>query len=201
MKHWGNALFPLAVLLALAGLTFWLRHAIELPDERRDGRYRHDPDYIVEMPQIRKLDKAGNLQYTVNAKEIRHYPDDNTTDMTLPRMVAVHPGKPSVTMSSERAHLSEDGQLLELYENVQILREATAQQAALQATMPDLMVRLDEENAYTRSPVMITQGVSWLKGVGMQVDNKTHTYILESQAIGRFERQQTQRPFQKSIRR
>ncbi|MBI4741681.1 MAG: LPS export ABC transporter periplasmic protein LptC [Betaproteobacteria bacterium] len=193
MKHGGSAFFPLAVLLALAGLTFWLRYAIQLPDERSDGRWRHDPDYIVDQPQLRKLDKSGNLQYTVNASEIRHYPDDNTTDMARPKMVAVHPGKPSVTMRAERAHLSQDGQLLELYENVRIRREATPEQAALEATMPDLTVRLDDENAFTRSPVVITQGESWLKGVGMQVDNKTQIYVLESQAVGRFESQHAER--------
>jgi lipopolysaccharide export system protein LptC len=193
MKHWGNALFPLAVLLALAGLTFWLRHAIELPDERQDGRYRHDPDYIVDQPQLRKLDKTGNLQYTLNANEIRHFPDHDTTDMIQPKMVAVRPNKPSLMMSSERAHLSQDGQLLELYDNVQISRAATPEQAAMLATMPDLIVRLNEESAFTRSPVLIAQGASWLKGVGMQVDNKAQTYVLESQAIGQFESRQTQR--------
>jgi lipopolysaccharide export system protein LptC len=191
MKHWGSALFPLAVLLALAGLTFWLRHAIELPDERKDGRYRHDPDYIVSQAQLRKLDKTGSLQYTVNAAEIRHFPNDDTTDMIQPKMLAVHPNKPSVSMSAERAHLSQDGQLLELYDNVQISRAATPSQAEMLATMPDLTVRLDEEKAFTRNPVLIKQGTSWLKGIGMQVDNKAQTYVLESQATGRFESKPT----------
>ncbi len=193
MKHWGSAFFPLAVLLALAGLTFWLRHAIELPEERRDGRYRHDPDYIIEQPQIRKLDPSGHLQYTLNAAEIRHYPDDNTTDLSLPRIVRLDPNKPTVTMRSERAHLSQDGQLLELYEQVEIRRAATPGQAEMVATMPDLTVHLDNENAYTHSAVRIAQGASWLKGVGMQVDNKTQTYVLESQATGRFESRHPER--------
>lgn len=186
MKHWGSALFPLGILLALAAMTFWLRYAVELPDERKDGRYRHDPDYIIDQAQIRKLDKSGNLQYRLNATQIRHFPDDDTTDLDAPRIVRLSPLQPPVTMSAKRAHLSQDGQLLELYEDVRILREASPQQVAMLATMPDLTVRLDVEKAYTRSPVLITQGESWLKGVGMQVDNKTQTYVLESQATGSF---------------
>ena len=187
MKHWGSAFFPLAVLLALAGLTFWLRHAIELPDERADGKYRHDPDYIVDQPHLRKLDQSGDLQYILNATEIRHFPDNDTTDMTQPTFVHLQPQQASVTMSAARAHLSQDGQLLELYDNVQIRRAATPKQAEMLATMPDLTVRLNDESAFTHSPVLITQGTSWLKGVGMQVNNKTQTYTLEAQALGRFE--------------
>jgi hypothetical protein len=35
--------------------------------------------------------------------------------------------------------------------------------------------------------VLITQGKSWVKGVGMQVDNRLQTYVLESQATGVLE--------------
>jgi lipopolysaccharide export system protein LptC len=53
--------------------------------------------------------------------------------------------------------------------------------------MPDLTIRPDDEKGFTKSPVRITQGKSWLTGVGMQVNNNTQTYVLESQAIGQFE--------------
>lgn len=187
MKNWGSALFPLTILLALAALTFWLRHAIELPDERRDGLHRHDPDYIIDQPQLRKLDNTGRLQYTLDADQIRHYPDDNTTDVSKPKLVNLHPKRPSVTMRSERAHVSEDGNQVDFYEHVQVERAATETQELMLATMPDLTVRPEDEKAFTKSPVLITQGASWLKGVGMQVDNKTQSYVLESQAVGQFE--------------
>ena len=46
----------------------------------------------------------------------------------------------------------------------------------------ELTILPDDERAFTKSPVLITQGASWLKGVGMQVNNKNQTYVLESQA-------------------
>lgn len=187
MKNWGSALFPLSILLALAALTFWLRHAIELPDERRDGMHRHDPDYIITQPQVRKLDKTGRLQYTLDAAEIRHYPDDDTTDVSKPKLVNLQPKKPPVTISAERAHVSQDGNQVDFYENVHVERAATPTQELMLAAMPDLTVRPDDEKAFTKSPVLITQGSSWLKGVGMQVDHKTQSYVLESQAVGQFE--------------
>jgi len=55
------------------------------------------------------------------------------------------------------------------------------------AYSPDLTVFPDDEKAFTKSPVLITQGQSWLKGVGLQVDNRAQTYILESQATALLE--------------
>ncbi len=187
MKHWGSALFPLAILMALASLTFWLRSAIELPEERRDGKHRHDVDYVIGEPQFRKLDAGGRLQYTLKAVEIRHFPDDDTTDVDLPTMVYLHPKKPSLTISAERAHVSEDGEQIELYKQVRVERAASEKQAAMVATMPDLTVWPDDEKAQTASPVLLTQEKSWLKGVGMQIDYSTQTYTLESQATGQLQ--------------
>ena len=54
--------------------------------------------------------------------------------------------------------------------------------------MPDLTVFPDDERAFTKSPVVLTKGSSWVKGVGMQVDNKAQTYLLESQVTGLMDR-------------
>lgn len=65
MKHWPSALFPLALLLTLTGLTFWLRYITELPEARNDGRNRHDPDYIMHNATLRKIGRNGALEYTL----------------------------------------------------------------------------------------------------------------------------------------
>lgn len=187
MKNWGSALFPVSILAVLAALTFWLRYATELPEAQRDGKNRHDPDYIVSGATLRKLDPAGNLQYTLKAVEIRHYPDDDTTDMLKPDVVHLHPTKPPVSMSAERGHMSKDGERVDLYENVRIFRAASGKDEAMTAVTSQLTVLPDEEKAFTKEPVIITQGDSWLKGTGLQVDNKAQTYVLESRATALLE--------------
>lgn len=186
-NNWGSALFPLAILLTLSALTFWLVHAVELPEERRDGKNRHDPDYIIEQARLRKLDRTGRLHYTLNADEIRHFPDDDTSELSKPVIVFLHTKNPPVTISSERAHVGTNGEQVDLYENVRLLREASPTKAAMLITMPDLTVLPDDDKAFTKSPVRMTQGKSWLTGIGLQVDNTTQTYILESQAVCQFE--------------
>ena len=72
MTHWGSALFPLSLLLVLAGLTFWLRYVTTFDEPRRDGKHRHDPDYIVTDAVVRKLGENGELKYTLRAVDVRH---------------------------------------------------------------------------------------------------------------------------------
>ena len=66
-------------------LTLWLRYATEFPEQRHDGNLRHDPDYIVSDATLRKLDATGKLTFTLKAEEIRHYPDDDSTDLISSR--------------------------------------------------------------------------------------------------------------------
>jgi lipopolysaccharide export system protein LptC len=179
----------LSLLLVLTLLTFWLRYATQLPDPNRDGKYRHDPDYFLSDIVLRKLDPEGLLKYTLHAAEVRHYPDDDTTDLVKPHLVQQSRGgdKPPVTISAERGHLSDDTERVDLYDQVRIYRPPAAKYEELTAAMDQLTVFPDNETAFTKSPVFITRGTSWVKGVGMQVDQRAQTYLLESQAVGFME--------------
>ncbi|MDR3221646.1 MAG: LPS export ABC transporter periplasmic protein LptC [Candidatus Accumulibacter sp.] len=191
MKHWGSALFPLSVLLVLTFLTFWLRYATELPEPNRDGRHRHDPDYTLSDIVLRKLDQNGLLKYTLRAVEVRHYPDDDASDLLEPNLVQHKDDKPPVTVSADRGHLSSDNERVDLYDNVRIYRPPSEEYEEFIATMDELTAFPDDETAFTKSPVLITQGTSWVKGVGMRVDHRAQTYVIESRAVGFMESKHT----------
>lgn len=187
MKRWSSAALPIFIMLVLAALTFWLRYATDISESRGDGSRRHDPDYIVSVATVRRIDQGGALQYTLYADEIRHYPDDDTVDLVKPRLVYLNPTKPTVSISALQGHLSAKGERVDLKENVEVRREATANYPPLLVETPELTVLTDVEKAFTESPVVITQGNSWIKGVGMQVDHKLQTYLLESRVTGEIE--------------
>ena len=52
------------------------------------------------------------------------------------------------------------------------------------ARTPDLTVMTDDGTAFTKSPVEINQGPSWLKGIGMDIDNNNSTFALQSNVTG-----------------
>ncbi len=187
MKRWSSALLPLGILLILVALTAWLRYATDLPEIRHDGKNRHDPDYIVTEASGRKLDATGKLLYTLAAAELRHYPDDDTTELTRPTLVYLHPTRPPVTIRAQHGRSSSRGERVELWDQVEVQRAASGKDAQLLATMSELTVLTDEEKAFTKSKVLITQGNSWVQGVGMQIDNQLQTYLLESDVSGQIE--------------
>jgi len=193
MKTWSTSIFPISVLSVLAGLSFWLMQATEMPAGKNDGKDRHDPDYIITGMEIRKLAKSGELQYVLVADEARHYPDDDSTEIARPFLTYHDPKKPRLYLSAEQARMSADGEIVRLEGDVRLRRDPTATRPALHGYMPDLTINTEEETAFTESPVRFTQGGSWLKGTGMKLDNKVQTYVLQSQATGQFESRKARR--------
>ncbi|MBE2257721.1 MAG: LPS export ABC transporter periplasmic protein LptC [Candidatus Accumulibacter sp.] len=187
MKQWSSALLPITILTILSALTFWLRYATELDETRGDGKHRHDPDYIVNDATVRKVGEQGQLEYTLQAAEIRHYPDDDSVELDQPKLVYLQPKKAPLTISAARGRLSAKWERVDLDEQVELRREAIGKQPPLVVETSQLTVLPDEEKAFTKSPVAITEGKSWLKGVGLQVDHKLQTYLLESRVTGEIE--------------
>lgn len=186
-RNFTGALFPLSLLGALAALTFWLSYAIQLPNEDSEGKHRHDPDYFIENFSLRKLDPQGILHYSLTAKKMLHFPDDDSTIANQTKLVYTRPGRPLLTINADRATVNSDASEVRLYDNVRIHREATATQDFLTGTAPDLLLLPDEERARTASPVHIVQGRSQLDGTGMELDNAARTFALHSRVTGQFD--------------
>src|SRR4030067_1010763 len=86
LKPRGQGLFPIALMVLMVGLSFWLQRATELKDNFSDSLIRHDPDYFAENFIVRRFAQTGGLQSTLVSKKMVHYPDDETSVMTEPVM-------------------------------------------------------------------------------------------------------------------
>ncbi len=186
MKHWSGALFPLVLLLTLTSLTFWLRYVTDQPETRNDGKNRHDPDYIMYDATLRKIGENARLEYTLKADTVTHYPDNDTLDVSKPNLI--HAGRGAqVTVTANTARVSEDNERIDLNGDVIIRRAATRKHKALTGATPALTVLPDADKAFTKSPVLVTQGASWAKGIGLQMDLRAETYRIESRVRAMLE--------------
>src|SRR5947209_13874424 len=80
-------LFPLALMLALALLTLWLDHQVRVEGSEHPSYRRHDPDYMVMNFTTTTYSQDGHAETTLSAAELQHYPDDDSTELTSPRVV------------------------------------------------------------------------------------------------------------------
>jgi lipopolysaccharide export system protein LptC len=177
-------LFPLLLAGLLAGMSYWLELASRVPAGGGDGKSRHDPDYIVKNFEVRRFDPQGNLQHTVVADLMRHYPDDDSTVVLSPR-ITYHRDPPTVVTARE-ALISSKGEHVRLVDDVRIARSGMGGKPATELTTSRLDAWPDEEIAKTNVPVTIAQGQTNVRGSGLSVDNKTSVYILEGPVKGVF---------------
>lgn len=192
-RHWPSQLFPVIVLGLLAGLSFLLMRAIEFPETRSDGKFRHDPDAIAENFTVLRYDQDGQLRYRLEAPSMRHFADDDSSLIDSPRLTHYRPDTSNIVVTSRNAAVSSKGSVAFLWDDVEVRRAATPKRPEMIATMPDLTVNTDDSTGFTDSPVEIRQGDSWLKGVGMSLDNKASTFALHSQVTGLYYRPNTPR--------
>lgn len=186
MKHWPSQLFPIIILSVLAGLTFWLQSAIDMGNDKHDGKFRHDPDGIAENYIVRRFDETGQVKYRLTGPYMVHYPDDDSSELKSPILISYRPDAPPITVTSNFAKVTSKGEVAYLWDDVRVTRAATPEQQELVARMPDLTVQTEAGFAFTNSPVEITQGQSWVTGVGAQIDNNKSTFVLQSQVKGQY---------------
>ena len=184
MRFGSNQLFVVVLLALLAGLSFWLQRAVAPVEVVRDGKLRHDPDAIAENFMVRQFDEKGRIKYRLKAPYMMHFPDDDSSELKSPTLINYRPNAPQLTLTGKNAKVTSKGQTVFLWDDVKVVRAATPARPELVARMPDLTVQPDDGTAFTGSPVEITEDKSWVKGVGMHLDNNTSTFELQSQVTG-----------------
>lgn len=176
------------MLLLLAGLTLWLERTSQ-QEAVVSGKTRHDPDYVVDNFTIKRFDAQGKLYQTMTANEMRHYPDDDSTEVEMPHMI--YHTELKTFINADKAWIDSGGKTIQLESNVRV-RHESAKGPETVLTTSTLTVLSDDEIARTKAPVTITQGGTVVHGIGMESNNKTQIHVLGGRAHGTIEPQPKQ---------
>ena len=170
---------PLVVLALLVGLTLWLHQLVQAPQARADGSRRHDPDLVVENFNARKLGEDGRVLYTLAAKKMVHYPDDDSALLEDVTVEAFEPKQPRLTATANRGRLEQGGDVVQIEGNVVVVREADAKDPAARFTTEALTVLPDAGIARTSSEVTLVSESGRTVAAGMEIDNRARTLKLD----------------------
>lgn len=163
----------------LVALTWWLDQLVQPQGRRSDATKRHDPDLIVENFSARKFGEDGRTLYTLAARKMVHYPDDDSALLDRIGFEAYEPRQPKVTIASDRGRLLEGGDKVWFEGNVVVVRESDGKYEASKLTTDKLLVLPDTGVARTSSPVLLENPSARVEASGLELDNQARTLKLD----------------------
>jgi lipopolysaccharide export system protein LptC len=170
---------PLAAFALLVGLTTWLEQLVQPAQARADGKNRHDPDLIVENFSARKLGEDGRVLYTLAARKMVHFPDDDSAQLESIQLEAFEPRQPKMTITADNGRLEQGGDRVHIQGNVVVLREADARSEEARLTTERLLVLPEEGIARTDAQVQLDSASARAIAQGMEIDNRSRTLKLD----------------------
>ncbi|QDQ26405.1 LPS export ABC transporter periplasmic protein LptC [Chitinimonas arctica] len=171
--------FPLLLLGLLAGLALLLDRATNLPYFTPNPVSR-DPDLSISQFEAIGFGQDGKPLYTLAADKMQHYPRDDRSEFTRPRLVRTLPGEPQLNVVAARARMLERGNRIDFDQDVQMTRVATPALPAM--TLRTSNLRLDTERGLANSdaPADLSTGGDRINATGFDYDHTTAQLMLRS---------------------
>jgi lipopolysaccharide export system protein LptC len=162
------------------------------------GPSRHDPDYIVEKLTGVHMGETGAARYVLSAEKLVHYPDDDTTLLTAPKLVSYASPKAAVTVTASDGVVSAKGDHVYFQDDVRVTRAAHEGASELVMRTTFLHVVPDQQIARTDRTVTINDDANTVTAEGLEMNNETGVIKLLSNVRGSYDPGRT--PARKSER-
>jgi lipopolysaccharide export system protein LptC len=163
---------PLLIVLTIAAalLSWWLvqREASPPVPQQITHEGPREIDYYLRGLDIVRMTAEGVPAHRLVADDLRHFTDDDTTELANPHLTVFQREEPPWEINAETAWVSADGSLILLSGAVLIDRAAGKATRAMRIETRDLRVQPDQDYAETDEKVRVTSDPDWLDAVGMQ---------------------------------
>ena len=170
------ALMLTAVFCAFG--SFWLVQVMQGEDNTPGGSAGNEPDYIIDNFSWVRMSETGKPRYVISGERLTHHPVDNTALVDKPVVQSLTVEHPPMTMTAERALVSQNQNQIDLTGNVDIKRPAGAKSEPLRIRTEALTVLPDEDIVKTDKAIEMQLGASSVTGVGMLANNATQQVHL-----------------------
>jgi len=180
--------FPVALMLSLAALTYWLDHSVQSAPPKKDGSTRHDPDYIVENIKTTGMGTDGRPHNVLTARKMTHYPDDDSTYLEQPHFTRYQIDSPPVHITGKNGMVSANGDHVFFTGNVHVVREAFGKNSQLTLDTEYLHIIPDQDLANSDKAVIIRDANTIVTAIGLELNNKTRILKLLSRVKAHHEK-------------
>ena len=172
-------MLPFSVLLTLVALTFWLNQFVQAPSARASGNTRHDPDLVVENFTAQALGITGEVQYTVKAAKMLHFPDDDSSLLETVVFTALQAAMPPVVAQAPRGRLVAGADEVIMEGGVIVTSEKTDKYQPFKLSTPVLNIFPDKNLARSTEGVQVEIPGGQLTARKMEFNSLTRRMVLE----------------------
>ena len=131
------------IVLLLIILSWWLPNALIDPVISLKQEERHEPDYFVENFTTTAMSEQGTPRYSLSARSLTHFPDDDSTLLDKPKLTQFTPGGAPTHTSADKGRLYSDGKELLMMGNVRVTRGKNQDTASAEVSTNELHIVLN----------------------------------------------------------
>jgi len=175
--RWRLLLLMLFAVFCAFG-SFWLVQVMQGEENGPGANAGNEPDYIIDNFSWVRMSENGKPRYVISGERLTHHPVDNTALVDKPVVQSLTVEHPPMTMTAERALVSQNQNQIDLTGNVDIKRPAGAKSEPLRIRTEALTVLPDEDIVKTDKAIEMQLGASSVTGVGMVANNATQQVHL-----------------------
>jgi len=181
----GSLWLPLAILLLLAALSFWIEQSVQMAPSGSQAA-QTDPEGIMENFDALRTDAAGTPHYRLSAKKLKHYSGSKLTELEWPRFVQLDAVAGQVSAVARQATVSPDGTEVDLHGNVVVERAAHLGQSAMTLRTAQLLVFPERDLLRAPGAVDVHDDILTLRAGAMEYDAKRRTIKLTGRVKARY---------------
>jgi len=157
-----------AVLIIAAALSFWILKLLN--DEYKNDlmALAHFPDYYMHDFSTLTMDDFGKPRNLLEAEYMAHYPDDNTTELNLPKMKFFRVDESPIHVSADKGWVTSNNEVILLLGNVYLYQNNVQGNKALEVIADDARLLIEEDYAETDNAVTVIRGRTVINSIGMR---------------------------------
>ena len=181
----GSLWLPLAILLLLAALSFWIERSVQVTANGSQAA-RSEPEGIMENFDALRTNAEGKPHYRLSASKLKHYSGSKRTELESPRFVQLDAQTGDVSAVARLATVSADGNEVDLRDGVVVERAARPGQSAMSLRTAQLLVYPERDLLRAPGAVDIRDDTLVLRAGAMEYDARQRLIKLTGRVQARY---------------
>ncbi|MDX2217985.1 MAG: LPS export ABC transporter periplasmic protein LptC [Burkholderiales bacterium] len=173
-------LLPLAALLALVALTFWLERQVRAEAYRPSTAASNEPDVIIDNFNASKMAPDGSIRYRLNARKMTHYPTGDTSRLEQVSFETRSADQPTIRVTADGGTVTQEGELVVMEGNVVMNADATNTSPAWTLTTDKLTAQPKENLVQSDAPVVFRSRDIDMTASAFTLNTKTRVVDLRN---------------------